>query len=294
MIRHGLCAIALLASCAHGADEPGVWRLKDRQLEKPRPVKPGGSCSFTFDDGAQGLSFTQTCLWPDRKRTSTTRCHFSWRSNDLGSLTPGQKVGFTGTISNLGDQSDCTGYIVLGTPGVSAVSATVPVRVPGVTRTGEFTIPGKLVNPRTGQVNPLRFSFHLTAGNETKFLIRHLVYEWTPTRGQAATPPPAPAPAAKPPVAPGPVNSSHLGCYADKDQRDLNATPAVWVRDASACVQSCAGKGYRYAAVQAGSQCFCGNSFGKYGTSAACKPCSNTPKEFCGGNWGNSVYEIKK
>ncbi len=37
--------------------------------------------------------------------------------------------------------------------------------------------------------------------------------------------------------------------------------------------------------------CFCGNSFGKYGTSTACTtPCTGLASQTCGGTNVNSVY----
>lgn len=38
-------------------------------------------------------------------------------------------------------------------------------------------------------------------------------------------------------------------------------------------------------------QCFCGNSYGSYGTATNCNvTCSANPNENCGGFWANSVY----
>ena len=57
------------------------------------------------------------------------------------------------------------------------------------------------------------------------------------------------------------------------------------------CVTSCALKGFKFAGTQYGSQCFCGMTYGKYGTSNACSMhCAGNPDEICGGFWANSVY----
>ena len=49
---------------------------------------------------------------------------------------------------------------------------------------------------------------------------------------------------------------------------------------------------YLYAGVQYGQECFCGNTYGSYGTSTECKiPCSGDPSlgSMCGGDWSNTV-----
>ena len=55
--------------------------------------------------------------------------------------------------------------------------------------------------------------------------------------------------------------------------------------------------GYRYFGLQYGTQCFCGNSFGRYGRSpnqGECnKPCPANRNEICGGTWRNSVYDTQ-
>ena len=54
---------------------------------------------------------------------------------------------------------------------------------------------------------------------------------------------------------------------------------------------------YRYFGLQYGTQCFCGNSFGRYGKSpnqGDCnKPCLANRNEICGGTWRNSVYDLQ-
>ena len=53
-------------------------------------------------------------------------------------------------------------------------------------------------------------------------------------------------------------------------------------------------RGYRYAATQAGYQCFCGNSYGKYGKAGNCNySCSGDPAKTCGGSWANSVFDLR-
>ena len=55
----------------------------------------------------------------------------------------------------------------------------------------------------------------------------------------------------------------------------------------------CGLQGYLYAGTQYGSECFCGNSYGKHGISSACShSCDGDPTQNCGGylaNWAQST-----
>ena len=52
-------------------------------------------------------------------------------------------------------------------------------------------------------------------------------------------------------------------------------------------------QGYSYAGVQSSSYCFCGNSYGKYGSSAACsKQCAGDANQICGGHWSNTIMRL--
>jgi hypothetical protein len=84
-----------------------------------------------------------------------------------------------------------------------------------------------------------------------------------------------------------------IGCFADKDQRDLGGAQS-FANDAGACVAYCAAKGFKYAAKQAGTQCFCGNSYGRYGSSTACVSCRGLTAGDCGGSYANFVWEVTK
>ena len=45
--------------------------------------------------------------------------------------------------------------------------------------------------------------------------------------------------------------------------------------------------------LQAGRQCFCGNTYGSYGVADNCNnPCRGNAEEICGGGWANSVYQV--
>jgi len=61
----------------------------------------------------------------------------------------------------------------------------------------------------------------------------------------------------------------------------------------SACVQRCTAEGFKFAGVQMGSQCFCGNSHGSQGRLAddQCNErCAGNPGELCGGYMANRVF----
>ncbi len=91
----------------------------------------------------------------------------------------------------------------------------------------------------------------------------------------------------------------YLGCFKDKGApeglsgRDLNGymfesdhsmTPSL-------CISVCRKRGFMFAGLQYSKQCFCGNSYGRYGRSNNCNMrCSGDKQKICGGSWANSVY----
>ncbi|KAL5006079.1 hypothetical protein ScPMuIL_017237 [Solemya velum] len=90
----------------------------------------------------------------------------------------------------------------------------------------------------------------------------------------------------------------YIGCYVDREDRDIDGyhiendlnTPQY-------CLKTCSEKGFKYAAVQYGRECFCGDSFGKYGAApeAHCDyPCPNNHELMCGGFWSQNVYSYTK
>ena len=53
----------------------------------------------------------------------------------------------------------------------------------------------------------------------------------------------------------------------------------------------CKEKGFKYAGVQYGQSCLCGNSYGKFGTADNCNyKCTGDSSKICGGYNSNSVY----
>lgn len=92
----------------------------------------------------------------------------------------------------------------------------------------------------------------------------------------------------------------YVGCFRDKGDsagtrgRDLDRFALFGVMDIDKCIHLCGAKGFAYAGVQYGSQCFCDNDYGKYGKADNCNmPCNGNPKEICGGKWANSVYRVR-
>jgi hypothetical protein len=92
-------------------------------------------------------------------------------------------------------------------------------------------------------------------------------------------------------------SATYLGCYKDTDLRDLNEKhweDGQMTQDR--CIDSCREDGFAYAGVQYGANCFCGNSFGRYGKIAQnnCKtPCSGDSGQNCGGTWANSIFRLR-
>ena len=88
----------------------------------------------------------------------------------------------------------------------------------------------------------------------------------------------------------------YVGCFKDDSYtRDLNGVE--WVDDnmtTQKCVNYCQGKGYTYAGTQYSRECWCGNSYGKYGSANNCDMrCSGDPSQTCGGFAANSVYRVR-
>ena len=92
------------------------------------------------------------------------------------------------------------------------------------------------------------------------------------------------------------VRLRYKGCFKDNaNNRDLpydleNFQPLA-VISIDKCVSSCSEKYFRYAGLQNGTKCFCGNSYGRYGPDKCNVRCPNDFQDVCGGELKNSVYE---
>ncbi|CAH1788911.1 unnamed protein product, partial [Owenia fusiformis] len=103
----------------------------------------------------------------------------------------------------------------------------------------------------------------------------------------------------------------YLGCFDDRGQtcdegghnspipgpRDLPLFASL--RDTSltieSCLQMCRELDYKYASVQAGRYCHCGDKFGRYGRSKSTvcdRPCTGNGTQICGGSWANSIFTV--
>jgi hypothetical protein len=86
-----------------------------------------------------------------------------------------------------------------------------------------------------------------------------------------------------------------LGCYGDNADRDMPYEHYLSIPGGNTqqyCAIHCFNKGYRFAGAQYGTECFCGNSYGRYGLSSYCNmTCSGdrTGQTMCGGEWSNTV-----
>merc|ERR1712228_1130704 len=91
-----------------------------------------------------------------------------------------------------------------------------------------------------------------------------------------------------------------LGCYRDDENRDLDKYIGS-DNTHTTCNAACDDGGYRYFALQYGTQCFCGND---YSTPSDAYPrladdeCHTSAMpvltDWSGSDWANAIYEVKK
>jgi len=91
----------------------------------------------------------------------------------------------------------------------------------------------------------------------------------------------------------GVSGNSYIGCFKDTRTRDLGKLAlnnnGVNVNN---CRAKCRQLRFVYAAVQYSRECWCGNSYGRWGTATNCnKRCRGNSAQYCGGDWANNVYE---
>jgi len=90
----------------------------------------------------------------------------------------------------------------------------------------------------------------------------------------------------------------YIGCFIDNTDRDLNGSQLV---DGSMtpglCFAYCKKLDFKYFATQFGKYCFCGDTYGKYGSVnyTECNfTCAGDGGIDCGGTWHNSIYSVQK
>lgn len=83
------------------------------------------------------------------------------------------------------------------------------------------------------------------------------------------------------------LSDRFIGCFKDlydTDGRDLPHSKGK--SHVNTCLQACAKEGYEFMGRQWENQCWCGNSYGKYGTSTSCNKCLEDGNNH---NYGGSV-----
>lgn len=81
-----------------------------------------------------------------------------------------------------------------------------------------------------------------------------------------------------------------MGCYVDNSTRDLpfDAHGSAVTNGPAECAERC--RGFSYMGLQDGANCFCGDTYGRYGPAPAddCSmPCPGDPGAECGNAWRN-------
>ncbi|TLS26598.1 hypothetical protein PpBr36_04227 [Pyricularia pennisetigena] len=105
-----------------------------------------------------------------------------------------------------------------------------------------------------------------------------------------------PPPPGTPSTNPGVNGYTSIGCWTETTTggRSLPVANTGDVRTVAACVSSCSAKGYKYAGLQYGGECYCGNAQGQGSVLAAAQdcsmPCRDNATEYCGGPSRNNVY----
>lgn len=68
----------------------------------------------------------------------------------------------------------------------------------------------------------------------------------------------------------------YIGCFKDTSDYDLGGfLERSRSNTPERCIATCRAKGFKYAAVQFGESCLCGDSYGKYGAASNCDyPCT--------------------
>ncbi|XP_014676753.1 PREDICTED: putative tyrosine-protein kinase Wsck [Priapulus caudatus] len=88
--------------------------------------------------------------------------------------------------------------------------------------------------------------------------------------------------------------ASFIGCFQDRaDDRDLSYAAFTDLTQMTVykCVKACADYGSKYAGLQAGVNCFCGNTFGRYSRATCNAQCSGDLTQICGDKETNSIFD---
>ena len=96
-----------------------------------------------------------------------------------------------------------------------------------------------------------------------------------------------------------PSPPTYIGCYVDRIVRDVDGPRSDTHASPELCSEFCLltapGAPYLYMGLQFSKACFCGNSYGTYGSapeSQCSMTCAQDPSSKCGAGWRNSLYKI--
>ncbi len=91
----------------------------------------------------------------------------------------------------------------------------------------------------------------------------------------------------------GSGESTYQGCFIDSSTRDLpNLLTYYGSLSEASCAAAGRAAGYLYVGLQAGVECWGGNSYGSQGSGTGCvSTCGGSE---CGGAWRNSVYTVSR
>ena len=279
VLRGALACVGLAVfpfACGHAAED-GAATQSDETLAAPVRINSGASSSTTPYVDSQGN------VWADDV------------DYDVGSI-----VTWTGTIKNTADpELYLTEHLASRVTYPSGFHYTLSVP------NGPYDVTLKFAENYSGVTGPGQRQFNVTI-NGIEVLTNFDVYAAAGGKGIAVDrtfPTTATNGLVTVQFSPGAINdpmvdavevqslAGYVGCYTDSSVRDLPDFAASGKVSVESCKADCASAGYAYAGLQYATQCFCGNTYGRYGASSHCTmPCSADALEVCGGTWANSIY----
>ena len=213
-------AFLLLLPAAFIFAQPKGWwvkhSVKDEMTNETELKKRNSTYSFLGKAGSNGQSFELKYYSNVDRKTHTYRGHVKWEwtvKRHQDSLLAGELVTIKGLVSNLSAEptGNVTAWADFGTWGfmkpASGKSADLNAGPNGTaTMIGSFTVPKGPGLKRDGTLNPyFSLTFHLSGGNESRFIRRIITYKWVefgvqpevkaqvPVSEPVVTPPPPPA-----------------------------------------------------------------------------------------------------
>lgn len=86
----------------------------------------------------------------------------------------------------------------------------------------------------------------------------------------------------------------YVGCFKDSNDPFAMGNPPAYRSPENTpklCIQTCKERKFKYAGVQFGESCLCGDTPGAEGASNCDMDCTGDKSQKCGGRYANSVYE---